>query len=183
MKYEYTQLCLLPDRKLEEIFEQGSQPTPDELAGWEFDGFNTFDATHFLGIRKFRKGFMANDEMVDEGEFGGYNVTIRPGNPEEPWQPVYKKGKMHRHSPYRVYPVRAGEKDSAHYNAVLINYECKRNPPWNPGFLRDYLVKVYPDNNDLYLGKAYIALGPARVFISYFVLRRAVQVDPAEVWA
>jgi len=182
MRYGYAELCQLPNRLLEELFETGTRPTFEELGGYEFDGFNTFDGTHFLGIRRFRKGFLAADPMVESGEMGGYNVTIAPGKPTEPWEVVYKKGRIHRHSPYRVYPVRPEDKDNFHFNSLLINYDCQRNPTWNPGILRDYLVKVYPDNGDLYLGKAYVALGPARVFISYFVLRRAVEVDPATVW-
>jgi hypothetical protein len=183
MRYDHLELCLLPDNQLATLFDLGTIPTFEELGGWEFDGYNTFDGTHFLGIRRFRKGFMASDETVDEGEIGGYNVTVNPGPPTDRWDIVYKQGKPHRHSPYRVYPVRPWEKDAAHLNALLINYDCKRNPFWNPGVLRDYLVKIYPDNNDLYLGKAYVALGPARLYISYFILRRAEQVDPATVWA
>jgi hypothetical protein len=35
--------------------------------------------------------------------------------------------------------------------------------------LRDYLVRL---SDDLYLGKAYVALGPGRLPVSYFVLER-----------
>ena len=38
--------------------------------------------------------------------------------------------------------------------------------------LRDYLVRVVPGSDDLILGKALLALGPARVASNYFVLER-----------
>ena len=38
--------------------------------------------------------------------------------------------------------------------------------------LRDYLVQVDPANPDLFLGKAYYALGPLRVHSNFFILER-----------
>ncbi len=178
----FEQLCLITDDELADVFSRGGTPTFDELGGYEFDGFNTMDLTQVIGIRRFRKGFLAADETVGAGEMGGYNVTVRPGPPTKPWDVVYKKGRPHRHSPYRVYRVPRGDKEDRYPNALLINYDCKRNPFWNPGFLRDYLVKVTPDDPNLFLGKAYVALGPARIYVSYFVLRRAEKVDPKSVW-
>jgi hypothetical protein len=180
---DFVQLCLKTDDELADIFARGTMPSFEELVGYEFDGYNTMDLTQVIGIRRFRKGFLAADETVGPNEIGGYNVTVRPGPPTTYWDVVYKKGKPHRHSPYRVYEVPPGDKEEKYPNALLINYECKRNPAWNPGFLRDYLVKVDPGNPDLFLGKAYVALGSARIYVSYFVLRRAEKVDPATVWS
>lgn len=182
-KKEFVQLCLKNDAELADIFARGMTPEFTELVGYEFDGFNTMDLTQLIGIRRFRKGFLAADETVGNEEIGGYNVTVRPGPPTAEWDIVYKKGKPHRHSPYRVYRVPAGDKEDKYPQSLLINYDCPRNPVWNPGFLRDYLVKVTPDNPDLFLGKAYVALGAMRVYVSYFVLHRAEKVDPATVWA
>ena len=38
--------------------------------------------------------------------------------------------------------------------------------------LRDYLVQVDPANPDLFLGKAYDALGPLRMPTNFFILER-----------
>ncbi len=179
---DFVQLCLMTDDELSDVFARGITPDFKELGGFEFDGYNTMDLTQLIGIRRFRKGFLEADETVGSDELGGYNVTVRPGPPTTEWDIVYKKGKPHRHSPYRVYRAPAGDKEDKYPHSLLINYDCPRNPVWNPGFLRDYLVKVTPDNPDLFLGKAYVALGPARVYVSYFVLKRAEKVDPATVW-
>lgn len=176
-RYGYAEICTLDNDALEKIFLQGSMPEFDDLVGYEFDGFNTLDLTPVLGIRRFQKGFF-QDPKVGAGEIGGYNVTIAPGGVTEHWDQVVKGGAVHRHSFYRVYPVRDDEVDDLYPNAVLINYDTPRNPAWNPGPLRDYLVKVYTDDADLYLGKAYAAVGPKwRVFVSYFVLRRGPKVE------
>jgi hypothetical protein len=56
---------------------------------------------------------------------------------------------------------------------VLSNYNCARNYRLDPAnMLREYLVQVYPDDQDLYVGKAYLAVGEMRIFVSYFVLKR-----------
>mgnify|MGYP006971725044 CR=1 FL=1 len=176
-RYGYAEICTLDNDALEKLFLQGSMPENDHLIGYEFDGFNTLDITPLLGIRRFQKGFFL-DPKVAAGEIGGYNVAIAPGGVTEHWEQLTKGGVVHRHSFYRVYPVRDDEVDNLYPNAVLINYDSPRNPVWNPGPLRDYLVRVYPDDNDLYLGKAYAAVGPKwRVFVSYFVLRRGPKVE------
>ena len=176
-RYGYAELCTLDNDALARIFLQGSRPDSKALVGYEFDGYNTFDLTPILGIRRFQKGFF-EDPKVGAGEIGGYNVTITPGGVSDHWEQVIKGGEVHRHSFFRVYPVRDDEVDDLYPNAVLINYDTPRNPSWNPGPLRDYLVKVYPDNPDLYLGKAYAALGPKwRLFVSYFLLKRGPKVE------
>ena len=169
--YEFNDLCMMSDRALKQVMLAGTQPSVQDLVGYEFDGFNTLDVTPVLGIRRFRKGFFTTPD-TPPGELRGYNVAVAPGGPVEPWVALMKDGEVHRHSYFQVYPVREQEKDNLLPNAVLINYDVPVNPFWNPGILRDYLVKVSPDNPDLFLGKAYVALGPGRLFVSYFVLRR-----------
>ena len=49
----------------------------------------------------------------------------------------------------------------------------------NPvGWLRDYLVRVNPGSDDLLLGKAYLAVGPARAPLGFFLLERRRQFEP-----
>ena len=83
---------------------------------------------------------------------------------------------------YETRAVDLAEPDGKYPNAALINYAASdKNPVIDPTrLLRDYLVQVYPDNPDLYLGKAFLAFGPLRLFVSYFVLERH---NPSELAA
>lgn len=171
LRYTHAQLRLLQDRLLEDIMQAGTVPDPQDLVGWEFNGYNTGPLA--FAVRKFRKGFFIDPDL-SEGEFGGYNVNIKQNGFSEPWEAQMKKGEPVRHSYYRFYPTRSHEKDNLYPNSILLNYGCPRTPAWNPAsLLRDYLVQVYPDNKDLFLGKAYAALGPKRIFVSFFVLERS----------
>jgi hypothetical protein len=167
-KLDYLSLATASDDFLEEVLRAGQTPDPAKLAGWEFRGFNSMDLTTLLGFRKFKKGF-----YQDGGELRGYNVKVEQGGLLDPWVDQVKNGDSVKHGWYDVYPVRTEEVDNLYPNTLLLNYAAEKNPKVDPSrFLRDYLVQVDPENDDLYLGKAYVALGPKRVFVSYFVLER-----------
>lgn len=173
-RYTYLDLAMAPNETLESIMRAGRSPDVRSLVGWEFRGFNTLDLTAILGFRKFKKGFYSERPLAHAAErVRGYNVRVRQNGIAQPWEPVLSQGRPIRHGFYDVYPVDPGERDNLYPNALLINYDCGRNPPYDPSrFLRDYLVQVYPDNPDLLLGKAYVALGPLRPAVSYFILER-----------
>ena len=174
-RYDHMALCLLPDRMLDVLFEEGTPPARQSIVGWDFNGFNTADVA--FAIRKFRKGFYDDPNLADD-EIGGYNVNIDQNGMLEPWIAQQKNGEDQRHSYFRVYNVRSEETDNLYRNAILLNYDCPRTPKWNPASgLRDYVVQVYPDNPDLLLGKAYFAVVRKRIFVSYFVLERARRGD------
>jgi hypothetical protein len=165
-------LATWSDDQLEAALRKGTAPTFDSIAGWEFSGYNTPQITKLLGIRKFRKGFY----RVPSGAVHGYNVKIEQnGGPLEPWVPVERGGEPATLGYYDVKPVAPGSKDALYPNALLLDYNSGRNPFYDPaGLLRDYLVQVDPQNPDLLLGKAYLALGPVRVPAGgYFILQRA----------
>jgi hypothetical protein len=148
----------------------GARPRLEDLAGWEFRGFNTPLFTKVLGIRKFKKGFYRT-AGTPPGTLEGYNVRTRQSEFDGPWADVVRKGEPLRHGFYAV--VEPYGADRLYPNSVLIDYSLGKNPPYDPTrLLRDYLVQVDPDNRDLFLGKAFLALGPKRVFVSYFVLER-----------
>jgi hypothetical protein len=169
-KLDYFTLATSGNEFLEEVLKKGTAPDAKNLAGWEFKGFNTLDITRLVGIRKFKKGFYADGETVR-----GYNVKIKPAQSGlmEPWVDIEKNGQSVKHGWYDIYPVREWEKDNLYPNSLLLNYACEKNPKLDPSrFLRDYLVQVDPKNPDLLLGKAYVALGGKRVFMSFFILQR-----------
>ncbi len=174
-RFDYNALCLATNEQLETVMRMGTPPDMAGLAGWEFKGYNVFEAAVLLGIRKFKKGFYIEDpDREPLVGINGYNVQIHPNNLGEPWIDKTKKGEPIRHGWYDVYPVSLSEIDNKYPNALLIDYgSSPKNFALDPSrALRDYLVQVYPDNPDLLLGKAYAAIGPLRKPVSFFVLER-----------
>ncbi len=170
-KLSYIELALSSNDRLETIMQNGTMPDVRDLAGWEFRGYNTLDLTGLLGFRKFKKGFIANREIKSPTErIEGYNLKVVQNGIIDDWIDTGAP----RYAFYEVYPAKDDPVDNKYPNSILINYGASnKNPVYDPAkFLRDYLVQVYPDNKDLFLGKAYVALGKARIFVSYFVLER-----------
>jgi hypothetical protein len=163
---EYLQLARLPSKELERIVRGGERPDVDELVGWEFRGTNTPGWARYAGIRKFLKGFARGEEGVF-----GYNVRAVQNPLEGPWTPDPKRPE--RFGFFRVSPVDPAARDHAYPNALLLDYGAGRNPRLSPTrSIRDYLVRVEAGSDDLLLGRAYTALGPLRVPVSFFVLAR-----------
>ncbi len=169
----YYELGRMNRTELETVFLQGSLPNLESLAGWEFRGMNHPAWAKVAGIKKFMKGFYWED-----GELYGYNCPVVQDGVESPWRskPVGQTPK--RFGFYRVAKVDATAVDNKYLQSVLLNYGEGGNKPFDPSSgLRDYLVQVDSENPDLYLGKAYYALGPLRVHSNFFLLERERQVD------
>lgn len=151
----------------------GTAPRFEDLCGWEFAGANSLILTRLIGIRKFVKGFFSGAPRASGPEpfIQGYNVDVRQNadDAEHLYYPSDEKPK--RHGFYRVHATVRGAKDAKYPNALLLDYGLGGNGIFGPP-LRDYIVQVYPDDPDLLLGKAYVALGPLRIPVSFFVLRR-----------
>jgi hypothetical protein len=149
---------------LEETLLRGRAPALDELVGWEMRGMNTPPWARALRIRKFVKGF----ERRPGGEVFGYNRPVRQGRDQAAWQVTGEPFGW-----YLVGEVDPTARDNAYLHAVLLDYGRGGNKPWSPSRgLRDYVVRVDEPGEELYLGKAYAAVGPARVAVSFFVLER-----------
>jgi len=172
--YTYESLAKSSDKDLEFVIRSGVTPALEDLAGYEFKGYNTPFITQILGFRKFKKGFfLGAGQAVENGEISGYNVVVGQNRIDEPWTAKPSDQDPKRHGFYRVYKVRKAEIDRQYPNALLLNYGLGGNSLLNPArLLRDYLVQVDLENKDLLLGKAYFALGPMRVFPSFFILER-----------
>jgi len=160
-------LAGLSTRELEEIFKSGKTPDPDKLVGWEFCGYNVPFFAKLLGIKKFKKGFYKSGD-----EYWGYNIPQYQNSIEEPWRckPVDHNPK--RFGYFSVMEVKPDIVENKEPGAIILNYDDGKNFIWEGAFLRDYVKQVDPDNDDLYLGKAYIALGPARIMPSFFIIER-----------
>lgn len=165
----YRDLESLRTAELEEVFLRGQTPDLDTFVGWVFRGTNTPGWAKIAGIKKFMKGFWRDER----GRVYGYNQPVVQNSLYQTWQAKPSDANPKRFGFYSVEPVDPESVDNAHLHAVLLDYSKGGNPPWDPSRgLRDYLVQVDPANPDLFLGKAYYALGPARVAASFFVLER-----------
>lgn len=168
---DYLQLNELSVRDLERTFVRGQTPDLEALAGWEFRGMNTPFWARAIGIKKFVKGFYF--PTADRNELYGYNCPVEQNRLPEPWRIKPSNDDARRFGFYRVSPVDPISRDNAYLHSVLLDYSRGMNHSYDPSNgLRDYLVQVSPENPNLYLGKAYYALGRARIPVSFFVLER-----------
>ncbi len=156
-----------PLKELEQIFLDGKCPDLDKLAGWEFRGLNSPTWFKLIGIKKFMKGFYWRDDQLF-----GYNCPVRQNGIKQPWIAKPSDDSPKRFGFYQVSPVDPTARDNTYLHAVLLDYGKGGNKDGSKG-LRDYLVQPDADNEDLYLGKAYYAVGPARIpTASFFILER-----------
>ena len=156
----YRELESLRMGELEEVFLRGTTPSLDTFVGWVFRGTNTPGWAKIAGIKKFMKGCWRDAS----GNVYGYNLPVVQNSLYEPWIAKSSDANPKRFGFYSVEAVNPESADNAHLHAVLLDYSKGGNPPWDPSCgLRDYVVQVDPSNPDLFLGKAYYALGPARV--------------------
>lgn len=157
----------------EAIFVQGTAPRLEDLAGYEFAGANALSLTRLIGIRKFVKGFYEGPARAEGPQpfVQGYNVTVRQNADDAEHILTPSPENPKRHGFYRVHACVPGARDSYYPNSLLLDYGLGGNGLFGPP-LRDYIVQVYPDDPDLLLGKAYLALVGLRIPVSFFVLKR-----------
>ncbi|MDB4955104.1 MAG: hypothetical protein JWO36_2673 [Myxococcales bacterium] len=156
-------------RELEQVFVRGTTPDLEGLVGWEFRGINRLPlnglpVAKLVGIKKFLKGFFRGEQGVM-----GYNSPVAQNVLDGRWNVAPK-----RFGFYEVRPVDPTARDNNYLHALLLDYGSGGNKAYDPtAYLRDYLVQVDPANPDLLLGKAYYAVGPARIgTLNYFILER-----------
>ena len=153
-------------KDLERAFVNGGTPDTDDLVGWEFRGINTQmmrmrHAPRLFGIKKFLKGFFRGED----GRVMGYNSPVAQNVLDGRWHVAPK-----RFGFYEVAPVDATARDNAYLHAALLDYGKGGNKSYDPTRgLRDYVVQL---GDDLFLGKAYYALGPLRIHTNFFILER-----------
>lgn len=167
----FLELGRMSRKQLEAALVRGVTPDVDALVGWEFRGLNTPMWARLFGIKKFVKGFYRPSGNADE--VYGYNCPAVQNRLDHPWSTRPSDRAPRRFGFYRVYRVEPTARDNAYLHALLLDYSQGQNPGLDPATgLRDYLVQVDPADRDIYLGKAYYALGSARVAASFFVLER-----------
>lgn len=182
----FLELARMPARELERVLVRGRTPDLASLVGWEFRGMNNPRWARLLGIRKFIKGFYGpagraqsapeRARAAPGGELvaiRGYNCGVLQNADDEPWIGRPDPARPDRFGYFHVAAVDPTARDNAYLHAVLLDYGRGGNAGYDPSRgLRDYLVQVDPAEPELFLGKAYYALGPARLATSFFVLER-----------
>ncbi|HZJ67276.1 MAG TPA: hypothetical protein VFD36_27400 [Kofleriaceae bacterium] len=154
--------------------QRGATPDIEMLLGWEFRGINTTPPgappiARLAGIQKFVKGMF----RAADGRAMGYNCPVVQNVLDGRWHTRPSDESPKRFGFYELTPVDPTSRDNHYLHALLIDYGKGGNPAWDiTGGLRDYLVQVDADNPDLFLGKAYAAIGPARLPLGSFVLER-----------
>ena len=72
---------------------------------------------------------------------------------------------------FTVGPVDPEAVDRAYLRALLLDYGAVEEPEAGlAGRLRDYVVRVVPEEDELLLGQAYVAVGRRRVAVGWFAL-------------
>lgn len=167
-------LARSPRQGLERALLRGTTPDLAGLVGWEFRGINCTPrgepaVARLAGIQKFVKGLF----RAEDGRAMGYNTPVAQGALTEAWQVRPSEAAPRRFGFYAVAPVDPTSRDNHYLHALLLDYGRGGNRAWDvTRGIRDYLVQVDAGSPDLLLGKAYYAVGPARVPLGYFVLER-----------
>jgi hypothetical protein len=166
---DYRALARRARSELDRVLVRGEAPSVDALTGWEYGGWNHPPHMGVLGIRKFIKGFYRTE---DDGHFG-YNTPARQDGLDHAWSPRPSIDHPKRFAFYEVTPVDPASRDNRYLHALLLDYSRGGNRAVDVSrVIRDFLVRVEPGSDELLLGKAYLALGPARLFSNFFLLQR-----------
>jgi hypothetical protein len=165
----FLEIANLKRRELGAIMLRGQTPNVDSLIGWEYRGMNIGIGPKLLGIQKFIKGFYRSEK----GQAMGYNVRAKQNGPQGPWAAKLDGGQAKRFGFYTVGLVGPEALDNAYLHALLLDYGKGGNPRFDvTRGLRDYVVRIDPDSDDLLLGKAYMATGSLRLPLGYFLIER-----------
>lgn len=171
--HHYLELGASSTKELEGVFLRGTTPKLANLVGWEFRGMNQPFWARLANIKKFIKGF----EQRTDGVYG-YNSPVVQNPVSQPWISKPRGRTAKRFGYYRVDRVDAADIDNKYLHAVLLDYGKGGNSRFDPSAgLRDYVVQVDANNPDLYLGKAYYAIGSKRLSTNFFILERLRRAD------
>lgn len=166
---DYRLLAGRPRSELQRLFVRGETPSLEALTATEYGGWNHPRRMAVLGIRKFIKGFF----RTESGEHYGYNTPARQDGLGQRWSARPDDEHPKRFGFYSVARVEPEARDNRYLHALLLDYSRGGNPASDVSrVIRDYLVRAETGSDDLLLGKAYVALGPARLYSNFFLLQR-----------
>lgn len=163
---------------LETLLNAGTAPEGERLSGWRFLGLNKGFGAGLIGRRKFIKQmFFTGTGQVKI--LAGNNIVVRQNGVRNPYVISLANGIPRTEGAYIIEAAAAHPRWHHYPNAALLDYGRGGNPWYDPAhLLRDYLVQPFAGDADLLLGKAYFQLGPLNIFSNFFVLQRAVEIEP-----
>ena len=166
---DYLALVRTSPSTLNTVIARGDTPDVDSLTGWEWRGTNMPASARLLGLRRFIKGFVPGAT----GSLEGYNVSVVGADLSSPWNERLQRDGRREWARFDVTRVDPTRRDNRYLHALLLDYGSRATPePGIAGRLRDYLVRVVPGSDELLLGRAFLAVGQARVPIGWFALER-----------
>ncbi len=160
-------LALLNARELQALFNKALKPDWEALVDYEFRGFNEPKITKLLGFQKFKKGFYQRD-----GLRCGYNIPVEQGPLAAPWVCKPSDAEPKRFGFFSVLPIEDLAAGYQERESLLLNYADGRNSLFEGKFLRDYVRQVEPENESLYLGKAYSEVAGRQIMPTFFIIER-----------
>lgn len=165
----FRELAQSSNAQLETILRVSAGPALESLVGYEWRGCNTSWRLKLMGLQKFIKGFFRERETVE-----GYNIPVQQNGLDKPWLDKPSPDAPKRFAFYVVTPADPQTVDNLYPKAILLDYgSSHRNPASGiERLIRDYVVLPDPDNPNLLLGKAYLALGSLRLPSNFFVVER-----------
>lgn len=172
---EFQLLARTPVRELRRLFASGEPPGAEMLAGHEYLGYNLFGAATPLRMRKFVKAFF----RTGDGRVFGCNTPVTQNGLDQPWLHQPNANQPKRWAFFSVEPPDpAGSGPWRH--SVLLDYGRGGNPPYRlEGRLRDHVVRVEPDSDELLLGFGQLVAGPVRTPPAFFILTRGRELPDA----
>lgn len=173
---DYLALVRTPPSRLAAVMRRGGTPDINALTGWEWRGTNVPATSRLLGLRRFIKGFVpAEGERIE-----GYNVSVPGADLSSPWNERRQRDGRREWAEFTVTPIDPAAIDNRYLHALLLDYGAVASPERGiAGRLRDYVVRVVPDSDELLLGHAFMAIGRTRVPIGWFVLERLAPISSA----
>jgi hypothetical protein len=158
----FLELASQPKSRLVAVMRRGVRPDPAQLDGWEYRGLNTATWMRIAGADRFVKGFA--------GDLG-YNRRVSRGPRSAAWLPASAPDPK-PFAPFGVAAVDPATRDNRYLNALLFDYSAHARGRFDPArMIRDYAVAL-DDSHELLLGHAFVAIGPARMHATFFVLER-----------
>ena len=161
----YEALTRKTNAELDALFAASPAASMQALVGFEWRGFNTPRWTRFAGIQKFIKGFFEVNGAIE-----GYNLRVPQNGIGGPWTAQPTPDAPSAFGFFTVTQPKSSE--------TLLDYGASRRNRWwriddvSMKVIRDYLVVPDGARSEILLGKAFLQIGPFRLFSNYFVIEK-----------
>ncbi|PIE19342.1 MAG: hypothetical protein CSA66_02485 [Proteobacteria bacterium] len=170
MRADLLHLMSAPSSGLERLLRHGAPVTPDQLAGWTYDGVRLgLPALVDRLLLKFRMSFRGAPGGVE-----GWHERVRQDGLAAPWTPRRLFGRALTYGRFCAVPAASHPRWGDRYPQATVLDLGRGEPPWSPlRPLRAYVVAVHEGSCERLLGRLCLDLGVKRAkTASYFALSR-----------